>query len=73
MKMKVRKCKYCGAPIPEKDQDSKGRKHTKTTDFCRGTNHYRLWWNKTNKKYKQEQDRIRYLKIKTEEKKEPSL
>ena len=62
--MKLRKCKYCKAIIPEKSQDSTGRKHTKTTDFCRGTNHYRLWWNKTHKEHKKKQDRLRYLKRK---------
>jgi len=57
-------CQYCGKPIPDKPEDSIGRKNVKTAQFCRGTNHYRLWWNKTHKAYRKEQDRLRYLKRK---------
>ena len=62
--MTKNKCKYCGKVIPEKAQDTVGRKHTKTTEFCRGTNHYRLWWNKEHKEHKQIQDSQRYLERK---------
>ncbi len=60
------KCLYCGKKIPVKWQDSTGRKHTKKSQFCRGTNHYKLWWNQQNKKRRKIQDRKRYLKLKVE-------
>jgi len=60
------KCLYCGAEIPKKTEDSKGRSHTKKAKFCRGTNHYRLWWNAKNKEYKRQQEKARYQKKKTE-------
>ena len=63
------KCLYCGAKIPAKDLDTKGRKHTKKSRFCRGTNHYRLWWNRENKAQRKLQDRKRYLKLKAEKEK----
>jgi len=61
MMSKEIRCLYCGAIIPEKTEDSKGRKHTKKSQFCRGTNHYKLWWNEQNKAKKKAQDRARYL------------
>lgn len=54
-------CEYCGKPIPNKPEDSIGRKNVKEARFCRGTNHYRLWWNANHKEHKKEQDRLRYL------------
>lgn len=55
------KCKYCGKEIQEMPIDAIGRKNVKAAQYCRGTNHYRLDWNRTHKEHKQNQDRQRYL------------
>ena len=32
--IQIKKCKYCNAPIPKVKIDTKGRKNTRTSDYC---------------------------------------
>lgn len=60
------KCLYCGKEIPEKKEDSLGKKLTKKVKFCRGTDCYRKWWNKKKKAHIKEYHRKKYLRLKKE-------
>ncbi|MBA7560826.1 hypothetical protein ES695_20315 [Candidatus Atribacteria bacterium 1244-E10-H5-B2] len=56
--------KYCKKEIPVKTTDSKGRKHTKKTRWCRGTRCYRLWYDFKNKKRREKYNHSNYLRLK---------
>jgi len=62
----MNRCLYCGAEIPDIEEDSLGRRPAKKAHFCRGTDHYLLWWYKQNKQYRNKIDHGVYIKRKEE-------